>query len=129
MQVWIKQFKDNLERQIQSYTGKSDRGDVFFRPGEQASFQRKMEQLRERNAQIIDAAAEEKILMENLKGTRREVEYSVRYKFLIQQKDKLYTEEVIQKRKSLFEDDKMVDDYLLYDESHTRPGDGGRNVL
>ncbi|MEW5921754.1 MAG: hypothetical protein AB1796_12580 [Bacillota bacterium] len=129
MDEWFRHFKDNLERQIQSYIGKDNAGNVFFRAGEQACFQRKMQQLRDRNAQIIDAKADEQIIKERRVENRREVEYSVRYKFLIQQKENLYTEEVIQKRKSLFENEKLVDDYILNDESHRRPERGGQDVL
>lgn len=129
MEEWHKQFKDNLERQAQNYTSKGDAGKVFFRDEEQASFERKIQQLKNRNARIIDATLYDKIIKEQKGEKSREVEYSLRCNFLIQQGKKVYNEEIVQRRKSLFENDKLVDDYLMYDESHIRPENGGQDVL
>ncbi len=129
MGQWIKQFKDNLERQARSYLVKENPTNVFFRSDEQASFQRKMQQLKDRKAQVIHATAEEQILKEYEAENRREVEYSARYKLVIQQKGEHYTEEIIQRRKSVFDSDKLVNDYILDDERHLNAPGRGQNVL
>lgn len=129
MGQWIKQFKDNLERQARSYIIKEKPTNVFFQSEEQACFQRKMQQLQDRKAQVIHAAAEEQILKESMVENRREVEYAVRYKLVIQQKDEHYTEEIIQRRKSVFNNDKLVNDYILDDERHLNAPGRGQNVL
>lgn len=129
MKHWHEQLKEYLGRQAQSYISREKRGDVFFRATEQASFKRKKAQLHNREAQIIDAEAKEQIIKEDLADNHHEVEYSVRYKFLIQQKTKQYTEEMVQRRKSLFQNGKLVDDYTLEDESHLRSGNGGHDVV
>ncbi len=129
MDQWFKEFKDNLERQAQSYVTEDDPEKVFFRAAEQAGFQRKIQQLRNRNAQVLQSATDEKIINERQVGSRREVEYTVRYKLIIQQKDEIYTEEISQRRKSLFNHEKLVDDYCLDDESHTSSPGGWQNGL
>ena len=129
MEHWFKHFKDNLERQAQSYITKHDTQKAFFRDEEQACFQRKMQQLRDRGAQVIESNTDEQIINERKVGNEREVDYSVRYKLLIQQKNQLYTEEIIQRRKSLFKNEQLVDDHILDDESHASSPGGGQNVL
>lgn len=129
MDQWFKEFKDNLERQAQSYVAEDDPENVFFRADEQAGFQRKIQQLRKRNAQVLQSTADEEIINERQVGSHREVEYTVRYKLLIQQKDEMYTEEISQRRKSLFDHEKLVDDYCLDDESHASSPGGGQNGL
>jgi len=129
MDQWFKGFKDNLERQAKSYLTKQLPDNVYFRSAEQASYERKIRQLQERKAQIVQSTADEEIISVKQVGSSREVEYTVSYKLLIQQKDGLYTEEISQRRKSLFDNEKLVDDYCLDDESHASSPGGGQNGL
>ncbi|PKM81782.1 MAG: hypothetical protein CVU88_03730 [Firmicutes bacterium HGW-Firmicutes-13] len=80
-----------------------------------------MQQLQDRKAKIINSTADEQIISERKVNDHLEVEYLVHYELLIQHKDTLYTEEIIQKRKSLFHNEELVDDYNIAGEGNFKP--------
>ncbi len=116
MKKWLKSFKDNIQQQAQNYYSSEDSSTSFFKTEEQTCLNRKLQQLKDRKAKIIKSSADEQIISEQLVNNHLEVVYLVHYELLIQQKDTVYTEEIIQKRKSLFYNEELVDDYNIANE-------------
>ena len=116
MKKWFNNYKKNIQRQAQCYTDKLN--NVFFRTEEYECLERKLKSFRNRKAEIIECKPYDTIISEKQSRGNFEIEYLIHCQLLIKHKGFFYTEESIQRRKSVFGNEELVDDFVVNDERH-----------
>jgi hypothetical protein len=71
---------------------------------------RKKEQCRKRNSEIVKCRAEGQVIGKNQVDNKLYINYLVHYQFLINQNERLYLEEMCEERRAIFESGQLVSD-------------------
>jgi hypothetical protein len=116
---WLDRLRFYLRDQNDYMVSDSIESSVYLNEKESDAFQRKKEQLSQRNAEIVNAKLKAKILRCQQVEDRRVVEYLVHRAYLIKQKNHFYVEEALDERKVTMINDELTEDDLIY-------RDGGR---
>ncbi|WP_257009803.1 amidase domain-containing protein [Evansella halocellulosilytica] len=86
---------------------------LYLRSDESSAIERKKSQLYKRKAEIIKNIVDGRIIGEQSYFSRTVINYILVLQHVIKQKEKIYIEEQLQHRRAIFEDDEMIDDYLV----------------
>ncbi|MFC0189941.1 amidase domain-containing protein [Fictibacillus aquaticus] len=114
--MWTNILKNYIQNQSQWMIGNERTSRVFYLMKEQESFNRKKEMLKERKASIVNNQTSGSIVRTAEADGKTQVDYLVHHSLLIKQGYDFYVEELVQERRSVFEDDVMLSDSPIVEE-------------
>lgn len=113
--AWLDELKSHLESF--NLLNVSKQGKTrFFHDKEEAAFQRKMEHMRKRKAEIVNSNLKAKIIKTHDVDGKRNVEYLTYLTNFIRQNDQFYMEERTEERVAVFDRNKLIDDFSKINE-------------
>lgn len=116
---WLEELEQLVHKRLHGIVGNLSRNwdgknDKKENDNEQAAIERKLDQLKTRNAEIVKAIANGQVLSQKNVEDRRVIDYLLHQQFLVkQQKEKYYLEEQIEPRQLTIRNNQIIDDILL----------------